>query len=235
MDIARTRRRVEDEVIQVAPVCIAYQLLQRVAGHRPTPQSGLVGIDKETDRQHLDAVTLHRHNQITAVHRFGIRMRILYMEHLGHARSEHVGIQQADFVAQLGQPHSQVGRYRRFPHTAFAGRHGDNILHTGQQLPHLRTRSLQGFGVYLHFHLLAHVGMDGSLGSFHERLEERIRRLVENQRKTDMQPADTQIVFHHPRLYDVLSSTGITHGSQCVHNQFGIYFHKFGILVRSFI
>jgi hypothetical protein len=59
-DVAGARRHVDQQVVQVAPVGLAQQLVQRLRGHRAAPDHGLVGLDQEADRHHLHAVVLHR-------------------------------------------------------------------------------------------------------------------------------------------------------------------------------
>ena len=120
VDVARARRGVDDEVVQVAPVGIAHQLLQCVAGHAPAPQRGLVGVDKEADGEQLQSILLDGDDEVAAVLALGIRAGILHLEHLGHGRSEDVGIQQPHLVAQLDEGHGQVGGHGALAHAALA-------------------------------------------------------------------------------------------------------------------
>ncbi len=49
-------------------------------------------------------------------------------------RAVDVGVQQADLSAFGGERQRQVYRSGGFAHPAFAGRHGDHVLHAGHQL-----------------------------------------------------------------------------------------------------
>jgi hypothetical protein len=42
LDVAGARRHVDDQVVQVLPVGLAQQLVQRLGGHRAAPDHGLV-------------------------------------------------------------------------------------------------------------------------------------------------------------------------------------------------
>ena len=60
LDVARTRRHVDHQVIERSPVGFAEQLGQRLRHHGPAPGHGLLGIDHEADGHHLDAVGAQR-------------------------------------------------------------------------------------------------------------------------------------------------------------------------------
>ena len=49
MDVAGARRRVEDEVVELAPVCIGDKLLEGTRRHAASPECGSGGGDEETD------------------------------------------------------------------------------------------------------------------------------------------------------------------------------------------
>ena len=58
LDVAGAGRHVDDQVVEVAPVGLAQQLLERLRDHRPAPDHRLVGLDQEADRHHLHAVAI---------------------------------------------------------------------------------------------------------------------------------------------------------------------------------
>ena len=70
LDVASARRHVDHEVVEVLPVGLTQQLLQRLRHHRAAPHHRLVGIDQQTDRAHLYAVVFLRFER-ASVHAFG--------------------------------------------------------------------------------------------------------------------------------------------------------------------
>jgi hypothetical protein len=49
LDVAGARGHVDDQVVQVFPVGLAHQLLQRLAGHGAAPDHGLVFVHQKAD------------------------------------------------------------------------------------------------------------------------------------------------------------------------------------------
>ena len=105
VDVTGARRGVEDEVVQVAPVGVAHQLLQGVAGHAATPQGSLFGVDKETDGEQLQPVLLDGDDEVATIDAFGVGTGVFHLEHLGNGGPEDVSVEQAHLVAQLHQGH----------------------------------------------------------------------------------------------------------------------------------
>ena len=111
VNVAGSRRSIEHKIVQITPFGIADELLQGIAGHTATPQGSLVGVYKETDGKHFDAILLHRNDHVAAINILGIRAGILHLEHLRHTRTENIGIEQTNLKAHLGQRNSQIGGY----------------------------------------------------------------------------------------------------------------------------
>ena len=84
------------------------------------------------------------------------------------------------------------------------------------------------FGIYLHFDILADIGVDGSLGGFDEGFQEWVRGFVEEEGEADVHPGDAQVVFHHPNLHDVLARAGVAHGLQGVYDELWVESHVEG-------
>ena len=63
----------------------------------------------------------------------GLRL-LLGAQHDGHVGAVDVGIEQADFVAQLRERQGQVHGYRGFAYAAFAAGDRDQIFHAGDRL-----------------------------------------------------------------------------------------------------
>ena len=53
LDVAGARRQVADEVVEVAPVDVAEELLEQAVDHRAAPHDRLVLVDEEADRDDL--------------------------------------------------------------------------------------------------------------------------------------------------------------------------------------
>jgi hypothetical protein len=99
LDVPGTGRHVDDQVVDVVPVGLAQQLLERLRRHRPAPDHRVVLLDQKTDRHHLDAVVLHR------LHRLAVsRFRPAFDAHHHRlARAVDVGVEDADLGALGGQ------------------------------------------------------------------------------------------------------------------------------------
>ena len=227
MNVARSRGQVEHKIVEVAPRGIGDELFQRVAGHSAPPHDGTLGIYKEAYREELYAVFLHREDKIASVDILGIGTGIFDIEHLGHRRTENIGIEQAHLVTLASQGDSQIGRDGRFAHTAFSRRDRNDVLDLRQELPGRRRLRLTALDPYVTFDvdLLAHISENGGLGRFHHRLLERVVGPLENERERDLVALDANVVFDHAGRNEVFPVTGITHRSQCVENQFWIYCH----------
>ena len=120
MDVAGAWRRVQNKVVQLAPIGIGNELLQRTRCHTATPQRCCIRADKETDTEHLDAVGLDGTDQLTTIFLDGIRTLVFDVKHLGHRRTEDVAVQQAHLIAQACQCDSEVGGYGALAHAALA-------------------------------------------------------------------------------------------------------------------
>ena len=130
LDVAGAGRHVHDQVVQLAPVGLAQQLLQRLGGHGATPDHGLVLRHQETDRHHLHAVVLQRLHGLT-VCALGPAVNA---HHHRHAGAIDVGIEQAHAGPFGGQGQRQVDRGGALAHATLARGHRHNVFHLGQQL-----------------------------------------------------------------------------------------------------
>ena len=222
MDVAGPRRRIEDEIVQLAPVGIGDELFQGRASHAAPPQGCGVGIHEETDAQQFHTVFLHRFYQVASVLLHGIGAHILHAKHLGHGRAEDVGIEQSHLIAQLCQGDGKIGRDGTLAHATLAGTYGNNVLNLGQHLAHLRAGSRLELGGYLHLHFLRHMIMDGCLGGLHRTLQERVGITGEEEYHLHLHAIDAGGVSQHPTLYQILLGARINDRSQGIGNQLGI-------------
>ena len=92
VDVARARRQVYEQVVQLAPVGFANELLERIAGHGPAPEHGLVRVDEESNRQHFHAVVLDGDNQLLVAHLLQRGPGGLHIKHFRLRGAEDVGV-----------------------------------------------------------------------------------------------------------------------------------------------
>ena len=175
VDVARARRGVEDEVVEIAPVGIGDELFQGVRRHASAPEGSGVWRYEEADGEELHTILLDGLDELSTVALYGVGTGVLYVEHLRHRRTEDIGVEQSHLVTQSGERDGEVGRDGRLAHAAFSGAHGDDVLHAREHLTHLGTGlrlklggdgDLHLGGIVLAGQLSAAV-FDGSLGSLH--------------------------------------------------------------------
>ena len=108
--------------------------------HGAAPDQRLVARIQKSDRDHFEAVGFERLNAVVAEH-LGLRVDA---QHQGNVGAVNVGVEQADFVSQLGQNDREIDGERGLAHAAFAGTDGDDGAHTGQRLRGWRLLLLSG-------------------------------------------------------------------------------------------
>src|SRR6185436_4999183 len=90
--VAGAGRQVDDEVVELAPLHVAHELLHRAVQHRPAPDDRLVGRDQHAHRDHLDAVRRRRHDPLVGR---DLR-RVGDAQHLRDVRAVDVAVEQPD-------------------------------------------------------------------------------------------------------------------------------------------
>ncbi len=224
MDVAGTRRHINQEIIEFAPIGITNQLAQGIRRHAATPQHRGVFINKKTYRKQLHPVAFMGNNKFSAVDMVHIKLGILHTEHFRHRRAEYIGIKQPHLVAFTGKSHSQVRGHGRFPHPTFSGAYADNIFHLSER-PDGRLRSfLARFNrdIPLYVDLRRDIGGNRRFRGLDERFYKRVRRLVKHQREADFIAVDAYVIFNHPGIHNVFSGGRITHIFQRIKNQLGV-------------
>ncbi len=131
LDVARAGRHVDDQIVEVAPVRLREQLVQRRRDHRATPGHRLLVVDEEADRHCLEPVRDERLERL-AVARLGSPAH--QAQHSRLARAVDVGVQDADAGAFSGERERDVNGDRRLADAALAGRHRDEVPHARQRL-----------------------------------------------------------------------------------------------------
>src|SRR3569832_1823138 len=130
LDVAGAGRQVDHQVVEVVPVGIVQQLLQRLGDHRATPDHGRFDVDQEADRHRLDAVADQR-LEVLAVVGLGL---VGDAQHGRLRRAVDISVQHADTRAFGGQRQRQVDGGGGLADAALAGGHGDFVLDVVYQL-----------------------------------------------------------------------------------------------------
>ena len=94
-DVAGAGRHVDDEHVELAPVDVLEELLERPVQHRPAPHQRLVVVDEEADRHQLQVVRDRRDHQPVDEHRL-----LLDPEHVRDRVAVDVGVEHADALAR---------------------------------------------------------------------------------------------------------------------------------------
>jgi hypothetical protein len=135
-DVARARRHVEQENVEVAEEDVGEELLQGAVQHRPPPHDGArvraVGLLQEhADRDRLHVVGDRRQDHVAHLRGLG-RLAVLdEPQKLWDREAVHVRIDEADLEAAPREGNGQVRGERRLADPALAARDGDD---TGQRV-----------------------------------------------------------------------------------------------------
>src|SRR5262249_43235756 len=114
--VAGAGRKVDDEVIEFAPLDAAQKLRDDGVQHRPAPDHGLVAGIEQAHRDHLHALGVDRNDLLA----HGGERFLSGAEHDRHVGAVDIGVEQADFVAELGESEGKVDGYGGFANAAFA-------------------------------------------------------------------------------------------------------------------
>ena len=239
MDVAGARRRVEDEEVEFAPVCIGDELLEGTRGHTASPKRGSCGGNEEADGKQFDAVFLDGTDEVATVFLDGIGAFIFDIEHLGHRRAEYIGVEQSYAIAETGEGDGEIGRDGALAYATLAGADGDDVLDTREQFLDLRARSGLKLGDDVDVYLVAPIWISRSelfavilnrcLCSLDGRFEEGISVAGKFQYDLDLPglslrggSGDRRGVGHHTALHEVFLRAGIRHRCQSIDNQLRI-------------
>ena len=91
-DVARARRHVDDQVVELAPGGVAQELRDRSVQHRPAPHDGFARRHEEAHAHHLHAVDVDRLQACSST----TVGRSLTPEQVRNAGAVDVGVHQAD-------------------------------------------------------------------------------------------------------------------------------------------
>jgi hypothetical protein len=213
--------QVDDQVVQLAPVDVGEELVDRLVQHGPAPDDGGVLLDKEADRHDLDrAVGQRRHDGALA----GDHRALVDAEHAWDRIAPNVGIEDPDVLALLPQGGGQVGTQRRLADTALARGHAEDRPDLGQRAlgqrrpaEPLLQLALLGLGEHVEFHL--HVGdaLQGDERLGDGLLEVRADRAAGGRQRDDDHrlPVGGDVdAAHHAEVDDRAAQLGIHHRRQ---------------------
>ena len=112
VDIPGSRRHIDEQEVQLAPLHLQNHLLEGIAGHRAAPDQSLVLACKIAYGHPLHPIFLYRDDKLLSVKLFRFRLRALGAGHSRHRRTIDIGIGKADPVAQAGKSYGQIDGHR---------------------------------------------------------------------------------------------------------------------------
>ena len=123
--IARARRHVHDQIVEIAPARRFEQLHQRLRDHRSSPDHRLLFVHEKADRHDFDAEGF-RGNHGALVGTDGTLSAQTH--HARLTRAVNVRIEQPYGRTFVGKSQREIRRRRRLAHPALAGGHYDDVL-----------------------------------------------------------------------------------------------------------
>ena len=145
-DVARTRRKIQEQEIELTPRDISQELHQRAVQHRTAPNdSRLCVFQHEADAHQFYAEALERLDLIAVTRRAAGDP-----EHRRNAGAVHVRVEQADFVSARLECESQIRRDGALPDAALAAHDEQNILRPGDGIFGANWPSAHGSRIRIH-------------------------------------------------------------------------------------
>ena len=109
------------ERVELAPVHVGEELLERPVQHRPAPHHRRVVLEEEADRHQLEVAAHGRHDHLVDDDR-----PLVDAEHVRDRVAVDVGVEDADALAEAGERRGEVDRERRLADAALAARDRDH-------------------------------------------------------------------------------------------------------------
>jgi len=128
LHIAGSGRKIDHQIIEIAPVDAAQKLLDHAVKHGTAPYQRFVAGAEEAHRHQLDAIILQRLDSFADGRRW-----LIAAHHQRHVGAVDVRVEQADFAAHPGQCDGEVHGDRSLADPSFAASHGDQIPHAGDR------------------------------------------------------------------------------------------------------
>ncbi len=128
LHVAGSGRQIDNQIIELAPIDAAQELLNHAVQHGPAPDQRLVAGIQEAHGHDAHAVFFERLDALADGVRLGADAH-----HERHVGTVDIGVEQAHFVAQARQRDGQIHRNGGFSDAAFARSDGDQILDAGDR------------------------------------------------------------------------------------------------------
>lgn len=125
LNITGARRQIEDEHIQLAPLDLMKQLLQRLHDHQAAPDDRLLLADQISDAHALDAIVLHG-DKSSLVGQPGLA-RFRQVQQSRDRRPEDVRVEQPGPAPLPRERQTEVDGERGFSYAALGAGHGDDL------------------------------------------------------------------------------------------------------------
>ena len=167
MDVAGSRRHVDEKIVQRPPGDLENELLEGAAGHGTAPDEGLARLGEVADGNPFDAVFLGRDHQVASFLVLDHVGNIVFgAGHNGHRRAIDVRIGETDPVAEPGKGDGQVHRDGALANAAFSGSDADDMAHFPDGVEgqfRLLFGGFAGDGLHLHFRPRRSLAVNGRL------------------------------------------------------------------------
>ena len=234
VDVARARRHVDQQEVQLTPRDLQDHLLQRIAGHRPAPDQRLAPVGEIADGHPFDAVFLDWDDPLLVPILVRLRRQPFRAGHRRNGRAVYIRIGQADLVAQAREGHGQVDGDRGFAHAALAGRDADDMADFLQSRE-IQVKALLGRRLRTFLHHGLHFGLQAFRQMPVQRrpctadqiLGQRVLAFRECQGHGDRISLNLNF-FHHPQRNEtLLALRRMLHFSQDGNNLFSRHFTRF--------
>ena len=128
VDIARSRRHIYEEEVQLAPLDLKDHLLKGIASHRATPDKCLAFTCEIPDGHPFYPILFSREHESLPILFYRFRLEPFGAGHRRHAWPVDIGIGQSHLVAQSSKRYGQIHRNGALSDATLSGCHTDNML-----------------------------------------------------------------------------------------------------------
>ncbi len=125
--VTGSRRKIHDQIIEIAPFHVAEELFGSGRLHRSAPDNGTIGlVQKKGHRDDFKRTGhLHRHDVIAD----RLKTEILDPEHLADRRTVEIEIQKTGLISMVGKCIGKIYRDGTFPDPAFSGEDKNDVTY----------------------------------------------------------------------------------------------------------
>ena len=133
-DVAGAGRHVHEERVELAPVDVREELLERAVEHRPAPHDGRVVLEEEADRHELEVPANGRHDHLVDDDR-----ALADAEHVRDRMAVDVRVEDPRTVAEGRERGGQVRRQGRLADAALSARDREDARALVERDPFVRS------------------------------------------------------------------------------------------------